>query len=162
MTKKWILETNDVNIAEFRSPKPGEYYLGLAGLTVYRAPPVRVSNESVIILHPVADDCVMVPRDRILILEQAVTKRSNGNLLTHVEGLKDLIDACWSIVRCAGPEVDPKDEILEALREVAELACSLTDTACDEEERCAAKAAWRSCDRAIAFREAELKARKSR
>jgi hypothetical protein len=170
VSKKWILETNDANIADYREPNPGEYYLGLRGHGVYRAPksprittacfilrplvgdhalaastwvyrgeyrePVKgdfaisevdgtvfeIENDVTVklaIVHPVAEDCVMVPRDRILILEQAVTRRSNGNLLTHIEGLTDLIDACWSIVQCAGPEVEPveeEDAILEALK----------------------------------------------
>jgi hypothetical protein len=49
---KWILETNEANCAEYRVPNPGEHYLGMTGLTVYKAPESPRITAQCVILHP--------------------------------------------------------------------------------------------------------------
>ena len=157
--KMWLFR------GETRTPRKGEWFITMHGEPLLAHG--DIANVGYAILHPVADDCVMVPRqvvetlrplaeDSFILAEgNSVGFEATGRVIK--KGDKHALD---ELLACAKP-VEEEDAILEALREVAELACSLTDTACDEEERCAAKAAWRSCDRAIALREAELKARKS-
>lgn len=146
--KMWLFR------GEVRAPKAGEWVIAREYPSDKTPWLIRDEHdwcdEKVPILEPISPDTVMVPRDRILILEQCVTRRSNGNILTHIEGLTDLLDACWSIVGCAGGIVEPQDEILEALR--------FAEANMDAHHR---SEGARLVEKAITARESELKARKA-
>ena len=141
MTKKWIYE------GEFRSPEVGERYIqhetmdapGSVRIRTKLCLPAGCDWRPMFIVHPIPDDVVMVPRERIESLK--------GGLASIVAGFGDraLSVAAHNLLACVEPE-PKKDEILEAMRGAANLLYP------DVPERV-------ELEKAIDLREKELKER---
>ena len=136
MTKKWIYE------GEFRCGRNGDNCLNFEDGAVFQPKLNRDDDELFYefpILHPIPDDVVMVPRERIESLK--------GGLASIVAGFGDraLSVAAHNLLACVEPE-PKKDEILEAMRGAANLLYP------DVPERV-------ELEKAIDLREKELKER---
>lgn len=106
--KQWILRTSNVKTAEFRIPRPGEYYFGLQGLTVYKAPESPLIHCQCVILHHVPDDAVMVQRETLIAWKELGYSNHDDAALRIADSIADLL-------ACAKP-TDPMSMGVDALR----------------------------------------------
>lgn len=110
--KAWIYR------GELRFPKPGDHYALPNNGWVYTAPDDVAIQRGVMILEPIPDDVVLVPREKIEALREArdqCERPTDGRL--HVRVPHAVREGVNGLLACVAP-AKPRDAILEALVEV--------------------------------------------